>query len=531
MTQRQTQTAQYWEENFTAEDADLEHLYNILLEDETPLTSEELALALIRRRVEREENAIRRQMFHGGPVYLPKETYTVGQELTFPQLHFSVGKVVAVRRGASPELGQFGVIAVDFGDGKAPREFAAQLASHKLNETNSRIDDGDSPVRSPEVLAAEFGRAVQAKLESRLRAKGDIVRIAGRWFPRALLADVNQGHLNLAEAALDMAGGGPLPTTALLPHLDLPDTINQKLKVFSLDYALQEDSRFDEVGPAGQILWFLHRLEPAEVLDTPRYLKCEPAAESLTLPPALNELEADLDDEFGSRRPNEQPADEVTLYLTFPHLRAGTLPLSQKLAMLFPTAYETPRIRFTLADAHTGERRPGWVVRPGRYVFGLDEWYRKYEVPVGGTIAIRKGDAPGEVTVRIARRKPVREWVRAAVVGEGRVSFAMQKRPVGVEYDEQMIVAVDNMGAVDQVWQRMAERKPALQKVVADMFRELAKLTTQSAVHARSLYSAVNVIRRTPPGPIFAELVSRPYFVHVGDAYWRFDDSAYSESL
>jgi hypothetical protein len=105
----------------------------------------------------------------------------------------------------------------------------------------------------------------------------------------------------------------------------------------------------------------------------------------------------------------------------------------------------------------------------------------------------------------------------------------MQKRPVAVEYDEQMIVAVDNMSVVDQVWQRMEERKPALEKVVADMFRELAKLTTQSAVHARSLYSAVNVIRRTPPGPIFAELASRPYFAHVGDAYWRFDDSRYTE--
>ena len=531
MTQRQTQTAQYWEENFTVEDADLEHLYNILLEEETPLTSDELVLALIRRRVDREENAIRRQMFHGGPVYLPKETYTAGQELTFPQLHFAVGKVTAVRPGSNPELGRFEVITVDFGDGKQPREFAARLASHELNEINDRLDNGDSPVRTAEELTVDYGRAAQSKLEAKLKAKDDIVRIAARWFPRALLADINEGHLNLAEAALDMAGGGPLPTTALLPHLDLPGTINQKLKTFALDYALQEDTRFDEVGPAGQVLWFLNRLEPAEVLTTPRHLKCDPAAGSVNLPDVLVDLEADLDDEFGARRASVQPATEVTLYLTFPHLRAGTLPLSQKLAMLFPTAYETPRIRFTLVDAHTGERRPGWVVRPGRYVFGLAEWYRKYEVPAGGTIAVQKGDEPGEVVVRIARRKPVREWVRSVAVNEGRVSFTMQKRPVAVEYDEQMIVAVDNISVVDQVWQRMEERKPALEKVVADMFRELAKLTTQSAVHARSLYSAVNVIRRTPPGPIFAELVSRPYFVHVGDAYWRFDDSRYTEHL
>jgi len=119
--------------------------------------------------------------------------------------------------------------------------------------------------------------------------------------------------------------------------------------------------------------------------------------------------------------------------------------------------------------------------------------------------------------------------VRSAAVADGRVMFSMQKRAVGVKYDEQMIVAVDNVAAIDQVWQRLDERPQPLEKIVADMFRELAKLTTQSAVHARSLYSAVNVIRRLTPGVVFKELVTRPYFVHVGDAYWRFDNTRYSE--
>lgn len=528
MIQSQTQSSQYWEDNFSIEDADLEHLYNLLLEDETPLTINELTLLLIRRRVEREELARQRRLFKGGTLYLPKETYAVGQEIAFHHLNFATGKVTGVRSGANPELGSFDVITVEFSEGQKTREFAARLTRHKLNESNGSLDDSDHPQRTPDEVLADHGQSIAAKLEARFRAKGDIVRIAGRWFPRALLANINEGHLNLAEAVLDMASGGPLATAELVPTLDLPSTVNEKLKVFSLNYALQEDDRFDEVGPAGQVLWFLHRLEPAEVLTAPRYLKCEPEAGGVVLPEVLQKLEAELDDEYAptSAAP---AADEVTLYLTYPHLRAGTLPLSQKLAALFPTAYVTPRIRFNLVDAHTGEKRPGWVVRPGRYVFGLAEWYRKYEVPVGGTLTVQKGDAPGEVIVKIARRKPIREWVRSVAVNDGRVSFTMQKRPVAVEYDEQMIVAADNLSAVDQVWQRLDERKVPLEKIVADMFRELAKLTTQSAVHARSLYSAVNVIRRVTPGTIFSELVTRPYYVHVGDAYWRFDDSRYSE--
>jgi len=527
--QRQTQTAQYWDENFNVEEADLEHLNNLLLEDETPLTAEELVLALVRRRVEREELAVQRQLYRGGTLYLPKETFSVGQELSFSQFQFATGKVTEVRPGNNPELGPFDIILVDFSDGKPPHQFAARLAHHKLNDfVEGAGADGDSPMRTPDELAAEYGRLIWPKLEARFKAKGDVVRIANRWFPRALLVDINQGHLNLADAVLDMAGGGPLPTTALLPHLDLPGAINEKLKTFSLDYTLQSDSRFDEVGPAGQILWFLRSKEPPEVNTAPQWLKYESTTETRPLTPVLSQLELELDDEYGPERPETQ-RKEVTLTLTFPHRRAGTLPLSSKLSSIFPTARVTPRIRFTLVDAHTGEKRPGWVVRSGRYVSGLAEWYQKYEVPIGGQITITLGETPGEIIIRIARRKPTREWVRTATVNDGRLSFAMQKRPIAVDYDEQMIVALDNLAAIDEVWTRTLERRLPLSKAVADTFRELAKLTPQSAVNARSLYVAVNVVRRVPPGPIFAELISRPHFVHVGDAYWRFDEAAYTE--
>jgi hypothetical protein len=291
---------------------------------------------------------------------------------------------------------------------------------------------------------------------------------------------------------------------------------------------LQEDERFDEVGPAGQVLWYLHRLEPHEVLNTPHTLKVETADESIKLTAELQKLEAEIDDEFGSPHDYGDAADgEVTLYLTFPHRRAGTLPLSEKVKRIFPTAYESPRVRFTLVDGHTGEKRPGWVVREGRYVCGLDEWYKKYEMPVGGTLTVKRGNIPEEVVITIARRKLAREWLRTASIADGKLSFAMQKRPITTEYDELMIVSLDNFSAFDEAWKKI-ERQP-FAKVVADVFRELAKLTTQSAVHARSLYSAVNVIRRAPPAPIFRELISRPYFIHVGDAYWRFDESKYSE--
>lgn len=535
MTERQTQTAAYWSEAFEIEDSDLDYLYNLLLEEETPLSTAEMALAIIERRVEREAQAARRRE-QGTTLYIPKETYTAGQQLIFSALDYSAGTVVGLRPGRNPELGEFDVLQVDFGEGRPLREFAARLAEHKLNDAQEHSGMGEP--KAPEALNAEFGASIARKLDARLQANPEIVRLAGRWFPRALLATVNIGHLNLAEAVLDIASGGPLPTDELLKETGLPSNINPRLQAFSLNYALQEDTRFDEVGPAGQVMWYLRRLEPPEVLYPPRRLEsAAPDYDRGKLTPGLLQLERELDDEFSPAGP--QPGngvesrqgtapDEVQLTLTFAHRRVGTLPLSAKLAHLFPTAIESPRVRFMFVDGDNGQKFPGWVVRPGKYVFGLDEWYRSLDFPVGGYVKLRRGNAPGEVVVRAVRHRPTREWVRTAAAGpDGRLAFSMQKQLIGVDYDELMIVAAGNLAGVDEVW--LKGQSLLFSRLVADVFRELAKLNPQSAVHAKTLYAAVNVARRSPPGPIFAELVSHPYYLLVGDAYWRFDQSNWTE--
>ena len=67
--------------------------------------------------------------------------------------------------------------------------------------------------------------------------------------------------------------GKPLPTTALIEQLELSGNVNPKLIEFSMNYALQEDGRFDEVGPSGEVLWFLKRLEPQDVQQIPAPLR------------------------------------------------------------------------------------------------------------------------------------------------------------------------------------------------------------------------------------------------------------------
>ncbi len=292
MIRRNTQEPDYWE-NLRVTDEDLEHLGNVLVEREIPLPLDELARELVLFRCRREEERIAHELSKG-TIYLPKNRYDVGETLVFPALEYAVGTVVGVRDGHNPEHGPFRVIQVEFSQGES-REFAAELENHPLNEAPAQ----EVALLSPEDLYAEHGDKVREALNARLEADPAFIRLAGEWFLKDLLVEIHQGHLNLAEAVLDMAGGGPLPTEELVGHLDLPKEIDPRLAVFSLNYALQEDERFDEVGPAGEVLWYLRRSEPPEVLDPPYWLR--PAVVEYD-PGLLDEtmlgLERQLDDEW-----------------------------------------------------------------------------------------------------------------------------------------------------------------------------------------------------------------------------------------
>ncbi len=513
----------YWED-LTITEEDIEDLYNHLLETETPLTPDELTAALVEIRLARERQELERRRSGEAALYLPKEHYEVGQKVVFPALDWTIGEVVAVRPANNPTRPPFEVIRVRFEDGRE-KEFAARLDEHVLNEPPKL--DSNNPMLNPESVLAAYGESIAQRIEEALRENDEFVRIAGRWFPRALLMEVHVGHLNLAEAVLDMAGGGPLPTKEIMKQIDFPAD-NPKLAEFSLDYALQEDERFDEVGPAGKVLWYLHRLEPDWVKETPPYLRYKPLDyDRDALSDDMLVAEALLGDELSPEIPLPIKNEKTEITLIYPHWRSGTLPLSTKTKPLFPTAYEAPRVRFTWVDAQTGETFPGWVVRHGKYVYGLAEWYEKKELIPGSLITLSPGENPGEVLIKAHTHRPTRDWVRSVLVGsDDQPVFAMLKQTISAEFDERMVIAVPDPKALDRVWEQTVKSRTPLENLVVSMLRELAKLTPQGHVHAAGLYAAVNTVRRCPPGPIFALLASRPWFVHVGDLYFRLDESA-----
>ncbi len=512
----------YWE-SFEIQDLDVEFLYNHLLEIETPLPPEDLMVSLVQDRLQREIKAIEKRRSAGGDIYLPANHYELGQNLVIPAFNWRQAEVVNVRPGSNPDLKDFEVIQVKFDDDEL-REFAAGLPSHNLN--NPPEVAADDALLNPQAVMDEYGEDLTEQLVDELLTNPDFVYIAGRWFPKALLVDVNVGHLNLAEAVLDVAAGGPLPTRVLLDQVELPTDVNINLVEFSLDRALQEDKRFDEVGPAGQVLWFLKRLEPPEVLQAPPHLKYSIVDfDRSILTEEMRALETSLDDELSPLTRVENPPDEVEVQLIYPHWRSGTIPLSGRMRKLFPTAYEAPRIRISLIDGDTSENYPGWVVRSDRYVFGLTDWYATRGIMPGSLIRISLGDNPGEIKIWADSHRSTKEWVRTVLVGvDGGLVLAMLKQTVSAKFDDRMAIMVPDPVALDKVRQKLRKDRVPFEKTVVDIFRELTKLNPQSHVHAMELYAGVNLVRRCPPAPILSLLASRPWFVHLGDFYYRLTD-------
>jgi len=502
---------------------DVESLYNHLLEIETPLSIQELTTFLVSKKISEEKNRVLQSIKSEGKQYLPKEKYQKGETLVFPQRAFQKGKVTDVRQGNNPECPDLEVVSVEFSPTDRV-DFASNLAEHKLNDFNP-IDESDNNL-NPTWVIEKFGKAIEKSLQAMLDKNDDLINIAGNYFPQALLVDVSVGHLNLAEAVLEMADGGPMTTEEVIQQIELPTDVNSKLTEFSLNYALQEDPRFDEVGPSGETLWFLNRLEPDEVQHTPLALQYN--EEIVELP---EDLQSYLD--FGSSFCDEleidnpcDSADEVTVSLTYPHWRSGTLPLTGKLKNLFPTAFETPRVKFTFKDATTSQTFNGWVVRPSKYISGLREWYEKEGFIPGSLIHVSKGDKPGEVLVRADKKHSSKEWLRTFLVGaDGGFVFAMLKQSVSASYDDRMVTFVPDVKAVDAIWEKYLKTKPNIEKVSIIMIRELAKLNPQGHVHAQELYAAVNLVKRCPPGPILNLLFTRPWAQHLGDLYFRLDES------
>jgi len=117
-------------------------------------------------------------------------------------------------------------------------------------------------------------------------------------------------------------------------------------------------------------------------------------------------------------------------------------------------------------------------------------------------------------------RRMRREWSRTAEIKDNELVFVLQKQAITCDYDEHLTVAEVSLGALDGYRQQIAAEHVPLSRLVRQLTQELAGKSSQGTVHAKTIYSAVNLVRRTPPGPIFAILATDSTLRSMGSGYW-----------
>jgi hypothetical protein len=525
-----------WAATLTITEDDVESLINLLLERELPMSSRELALALIQNKLQMEAEQLQ-DRYEGAGIYNPSHRYEIGQRVIFPALRYATATVQDIRPGNNTQYGDFEVIGVVFEDEtESRREFAAALtAAHKLSVESSEAPmlPGANTFNADDVLD-EHAEDILSELEQHLVESRSLAYVGKKWFPKDLLLEVNEGHLNLAEAVLDMADNTPLTTEEILEAIGGISSSPLPLQIFSMNFTLKDDERFDEVGPAGQVLWYLTRQEPEEVRQVPAPLRYTPVeVDRGLLTPEMQALEMELADELSIHLKPPAPAKpatngagsdapaSTTFVLTYPHRRAGTLPLNIHTRQVFPTARRAPRIYVKLIDGQDGEEYVGWVVHREHYVFGAGEFFRKHKVPIGGFVTVRASDDPGRIVLDIPAHRPRSEYIRLIVPKGDQITFEDHKRFIGSDFDDLMIIGIDDLQGLDALIQQTAQGRKTLSALLKMLLPPLGKLTPQGTVHVRTLYSALNVLRRCPPGAIMATLNANPDFENVGGHYWR----------
>jgi hypothetical protein len=81
------------------------------------------------------------------------------------------------------------------------------------------------------------------------------------------------------------------------------------------------------------------------------------------------------------------------------------------------------------------------------------------------------------------------------------------------------VVGTDDLAAMDAYHQQARTKNVGL--LLRQIVPGLLRFSPQGAVHFKTIYSVLNMVRRCPPAPIFAALSNNPDFENAGNGYWR----------
>lgn len=520
------QSPEFWQTTFQFTSQDAEELQHQILEQGHPLGIDDIGLARVKSVVERERATMWAELTQG-KTYRPDLDYDIGDRLIFSHFDFAMGTVINKRDGYHPDEDQFTVIDVEF---DTPSRRQAKFVTNLQRPHALSADDGQSlDVATNEAEARAIYQqnyyTIRSQIDHRLRQHPAFVEFNHHWFIIDLMVPVEDGLLNIVDAAIDI-NGAPLNVDNLIEQMELQDgeQISDATR-FSVNYCLQNDERFENVGSEEVVLWYLLRLKPAEVLQMPfRLHDVQFAFNSSILNDDQKSFLATIEDDatpVDFVNSSDPQADTGRIALNYAYWQAGIIPVVPTIEYLLPEASRS-LIYLQLIDGRSGDVVSAWYTPDFNYMAGLKPWLDKYNLPVGAFIILTKTDDPMKFVIDYQPRRLQQEWVRSVKVEQDRLVFGMAKVQLACEYDELMIIIDEDINGLDRLAYKVQQEQISNHTLLRQIFPELMKLTSQGAVHIKTLYSALNLVKRCPPGPLLETLVTEAAFEEIGHGYWTY---------
>ncbi|MHB9033605.1 MAG: hypothetical protein ACYC6L_11215 [Anaerolineae bacterium] len=523
----QTQTEKFWRDEYEVSDADLDLVTSQILEASRPLRIEALSSTIILRRYQRERDAATLHA-KSGDVYQPMGSYRAGQRLIFTELDYKSGRVVAVREGHNPKYESFQVIKVQFEDDMPEAEFASEFPyPHPLNRPVEELFGKSDESLSESDIVEAFRNLVSAKLEVALAKNHDFCKFDESWFLRELLPQINDFVLNLAEASIDTTHHHPVAVREILADMNLQLTATLEAQLFALNLALGRDSRFVNVSLDENPVWYLRALMPQAAFSRPDILvPAQWTQGGEYIGSTMLEMVEEIGDEL-DLLPNQIPqTSDIKLELTFPHFYCGTLPADPRIVNALP-ATQAKYVPITLVDNRSGAKIDAWLCPDEGYICGLVDWFKKTGLCVGALVSLQLLPDPLTWQISVSPIKGKRsEWICSAGVSDGVLVLRNQRAALEVKADRNMVIDIPDPSGIAALMRESEATNLPLSTIILHVVEELAKQSSKGgSVHAKSVYSAANLIRRYSAVAVFSELTRRACFDPVGGGYWALDPS------
>jgi hypothetical protein len=132
------------------------------------------------------------------------------------------------------------------------------------------------------------------------------------------------------------------------------------------------------------------------------------------------------------------------------------------------------------------------------------------------------GNTRGKSSLEFGHHARRLEWVPIITVTVMEsIGFENIKRSLTAEFDPLMLLGVDDLEGIGKLFQVTRNQQQPLASILRTIIPPLGQFTASGSVHAKTIYSAVNIHPTLPSRSNLGDLRNNPDFDYVGDHYWK----------